>query len=287
MGLAASQGRYLCLTARMSDLVFEGQQISQQRLALATANQEASEKYNEAMNNTIMQVVTAQNGTQRLTYDVLTNQDPFSGLCMRVVDLNGNVVVPSDNYGISLNAKSVNEKGDEEVINITDSETFIKKFLPNLSGDEQNKLKDKSLLDLKDKYLSENPDSKITFEVHNLKKDGEGLLFDDNCLDPEYLQRMLTSGEWLIQQAAMSEDSEWEDVLISGSSIFSEVYDTSDDAAAEAEYEASIQEIQKKDKILELRLEQVQTEEKAVETEIDSIKDVIKNNIDNSFKTFA
>ena len=35
MGLAASQGRYLSLTARMSDLVYEGQQISQQRMALA------------------------------------------------------------------------------------------------------------------------------------------------------------------------------------------------------------------------------------------------------------
>ena len=45
--------------------------------------------------------------------------------------------------------------------------------------------------------------------------------------------------------------------------------------------------IEKRDKILELRLEQVQTEENAVETEIESIKGVIDKNIENSFKTFA
>ena len=54
MGLAASQGRYLCLTARMSDLVFEGQQISQQRMKLAEETQAIADAYNDAMNNTIM-----------------------------------------------------------------------------------------------------------------------------------------------------------------------------------------------------------------------------------------
>ena len=44
MGLAASQGRYLCLTARMSDLVYEGQQISQQRMALAKESSAVAEE---------------------------------------------------------------------------------------------------------------------------------------------------------------------------------------------------------------------------------------------------
>lgn len=35
MGLAASQGRFLALTARKSDLEFNGQGINQQRMALA------------------------------------------------------------------------------------------------------------------------------------------------------------------------------------------------------------------------------------------------------------
>ena len=79
MGLAASQGRYLCLTARNSDLVYEGQQISQQRLALTNETQEVADKYNEAMNNKIMQANTADGVTQQLTYDILTSQNPYSG----------------------------------------------------------------------------------------------------------------------------------------------------------------------------------------------------------------
>ena len=48
-----------------------------------------------------------------------------------------------------------------------------------------------------------------------------------------------------------------------------------------------MKDIQRKDKILELRLENVQTEQSAVETEIDSIKDIIGKNIEDSFGTFA
>ena len=44
---------------------------------------------------------------------------------------------------------------------------------------------------------------------------------------------------------------------------------------------------QKQDKLLEMRLKEIETEHKALETELDSISQVIKDNIDKSFKTFA
>ena len=63
MGLAASQGRYLCLTARMSDLVYEGQQISQQRMALAKETSAIAQEYNDALSNTVMQAaIIGQDG---------------------------------------------------------------------------------------------------------------------------------------------------------------------------------------------------------------------------------
>ena len=45
--------------------------------------------------------------------------------------------------------------------------------------------------------------------------------------------------------------------------------------------------LNKKDKMLELRLEDIQTQEQSVEKQIDSIKEVIKNNIEDTYKTFA
>ena len=91
MGLAASQGRYLCLTARMNDLVYEGQQISQQRLQLAKETQAVAEAYNKAISNTLLQAtIRNDNGEiiqQQLTYDILTSQDPISGLCMMKMEI--------------------------------------------------------------------------------------------------------------------------------------------------------------------------------------------------------
>ena len=98
---------------------------------------------------------------------------------------------------------------------------------------------------------------------------------------------MLTSGEWILQQVSTEEESGWENIVWQGSSAISETYDTTDDAAAQAEYESEITEIQKRDKLLELRLEQVQTQQEAVQTEMESIKQVIDKNIEDSFTTFA
>ena len=290
MGLAASQGRYLCLTARMSDLVYEGQQISQQRLALASETQEIAEKYNEAMNNTVLQATTAEGGTQQLTYDVITSQDPFSGLCMRIVDLNGNVVVPSKSY--SLNVTSKDEEGNDITESITSASDFIKKYMSDLDGDELNSVSGYNLSDLKNYYETHYGTDTINIELVNninsaLKNENEHYLYDENCKDPEYLQQMLTSGEWLLQQVSTSEEDGWEDIVWQGSSAISEVYYTADDAAAEAEYEAAMKEIQKRDQLLELRLEQVETQEQSVETEIESVKTIIDKNIEDSFKTFA
>ena len=45
--------------------------------------------------------------------------------------------------------------------------------------------------------------------------------------------------------------------------------------------------IQKEDQQLELRLQQLDTEQKAISTEIDSVTKVIEDNVDKTFKVFA
>ncbi len=290
MGLAASQGRYLCLTARNSDLIYEGQQISQQRLALTQETQAVAEKYNEAMNNTILQSTTPDGGTQQLTYDIITSQDPFSGLCMRVVDLNGNVVVPGKTEALSVTSK--NEEGEDETSSITSPYEFVTKYMTGLDSETISDLSNKSLSYLADYYNQNYKDTGVNVQYTQtsyaaLKNENERFCYDENCTDPEYLQQMLTSGEWLLQQVSTSDESGWEEIVWQGSSAVSEIYDTSDDSAAEAEYEAAMTQIQKQDKLLELRLEQVQTQQESVQTELESIKQVIDKNIEDSFKTFA
>lgn len=299
MGLAASQGRYLCLTARNSDLVYEGQQISQQRLALTNETQEVADKYNEAMNNTVMQVNTADGATQQLTYDVLTSQNPYSGLGMRLVDVNGNVVIPGEYIEVSSKKQQEATDGEESLSNRYNSSKkyisksdFIAKYFPDVTGDELTSLNTRSLSDLCNYYNEQNPDSELNIvykDKSNSELVGENdhVLKDVNCLDAEYLQNMLSTGQWLLQQADPNEESGWNDITWQGSSLISEVYYTADDAAAEAEYESAMTKIQKQDKLLELRLEQVETQQSSVEKEMESVKQIIDKNVEDSFKTFA
>ena len=291
MGLAASQGRYLCLTARMSDLVYEGQQISQQRMALAKETSAIAQEYNDALSNTVMQAaIVGKDGqvqNQQLTYNVITSKDPFVGLGMRIVDANGYVVVPDK--VASLNVSYTNEEGKEVNESYKTAAAFMKAHMPELNEDEFNEMSSLSLEEIALKFQERNPDStkKLSTSRNELAGEGEHYLYDENCLDPEYLHRMISSGEWMIQQENPQTENGWSDFDWQASSRVTEVLDTTDDAAAEAKYEAAMQEIQKKDKILELRLEQVQTEESAIETEIESIKQVISKNIEDSFGTFA
>ena len=53
------------------------------------------------------------------------------------------------------------------------------------------------------------------------------------------------------------------------------------------EINAKIEIIQAQDKNLELRLQQLDTEQNAIQTEMDSVEKVIEKNVEGSFKTFG
>lgn len=299
MGLAASQGRLLSLTARNQDLIYEGQQISQQRLFLAEATREVAEKYTNAMNNKVMQA-NINGESQQLTYDALTSQDPFTGLCMRLVDKNGNVVIPGETIEVQETTvdETTNLNYKKTLNRFTNTSDFINTQMSDLSDSKKAELSSYSLADIysyyNNSYTNKTEDENITV-VHRTKstsdivKGNESVLYDSNVYDSAYLQQMLLTGEFKIQQAHPGTNGEvvFEDFVWQGSTAITEVYDTTDDAAAEAEYEAATLELQKQDKILELRLDQIETQQKAVSTEIDSVKSIIKENVEDSFKTFA
>lgn len=71
------------------------------------------------------------------------------------------------------------------------------------------------------------------------------------------------------------------------SGVFKDTYNTTDDAAVAAKYEADSADVQGQDKRLEMELKNLDTEHKAIETEIDAVKKVIEKNVQGSFKTFG
>ncbi len=96
------------------------------------------------------------------------------------------------------------------------------------------------------------------------------------------LQNLIKRGDLIICSATTGEE-----IGTTGSSVFYDTYYTEDDDAATAEYESKMAEIQTKEKKLQIDLNQIENQQKACDTEIDSVKKVIEKNIERTFKTFA
>ncbi len=78
MGLSASQGRLLLLTARQNDLEYQAQQISQQRLALSAKLDDISQEYQTAISNRQMMIALKDADEKRVTLN-LTYANLVSG----------------------------------------------------------------------------------------------------------------------------------------------------------------------------------------------------------------
>ena len=76
MGLSASQGKLLFMTARISNNEFQQQSIAFAKERLADRSQQANDRYLDALNSTMFQVISGYNGTvatyENLTYNQLT-----------------------------------------------------------------------------------------------------------------------------------------------------------------------------------------------------------------------
>lgn len=82
-------------------------------------------------------------------------------------------------------------------------------------------------------------------------------------------------------------DAKGEEVDLNSNNGFVTTYYTDDDRAAEAEYNTKTAAIQVKEKRLQNDLNQVQTQQKACDTEIDSVKKIMDKNIERTFKVFS
>ena len=114
----------------------------------------------------------------------------------------------------------------------------------------------------------------------------------DNLDDVDNFQSAIENGIYFFAKRELNTETNmyefktesWDSI---GGGAIGEVYDTTDDAQAEAEFKATSDKIQNIDKKLELQLNQLETERSAIQTEIDSISKVIDDNVESSFKTFS
>lgn len=104
--------------------------------------------------------------------------------------------------------------------------------------------------------------------------------------DPNTFEEYLRSGELLLETFSKSE-GKFVSTSLSEDTCIQEVEDDTKIAIAEAQYEDDLAQIQRLDSRYDLQMKQLDTEHNTLQTEYESVKNVITKNVENSFKTFG
>ena len=258
MGLAASQARLLLLTARKSDLEYRAQQITNSEMILAMQTEQIAREYSIKISN---QALFYTNGLDAAQATKCLKGSSFEN----VEELIGTFILQEkDTYGNWHNWKP-SETTVEKIWSYNGEEIDDSKRA-TLSSEEQEKCEPVMVKDAKGNEVQK------TKTVHMVQAED---------FNPLQLLEGIKNGTLRILNAA------GEIIDLNGNNGFTQSYYTDDDRKAEAEYEQKTASIQVKEKRLQNDLNQVETQQKACDTEIDSVKKVMEKNIERTFKVFS
>jgi hypothetical protein len=292
MGMSASQCRLLSLTARLSDLEYQAQAVSNEKIRLSEQSTEANQKYENALDKEKLTVLS-QNSS---TYVDAT----AANLSTYASEANSKQKILENSSGQIMVSEDVTEAYEKSGGQGGSFETFL-----NLLGYTQDTSKTSSTAvsvttttngatstsSVKVKYDS----TAVTYytNIYNMMgNNGYGTISNSNLNDSEWLYDELSSGNlYVTEQTSTDSDddgtNDWEKISYStGDSALQTASDTSYIAKAEAEYNTETARIQTKDKRYDMTLKDIDTQHTAIQTEVDSVKKVIDKNIERSFKTF-
>lgn len=267
MGMSASQGRMLTLTARMSDLEFSAQSISNSKIRLASQSEEIAKDYADALDKKHLMYAKGYNAntgaTQyaEATIAMLINYNPESLEAQRILkDSNGNVIVPA------------------AVGNAYENSTTLASFLAAVPMKAEGR-NDAAEISYYTRLYNE------CEKTHTVGK------ADDSTVNSsDYLYNELQNGNLYLEKwnarggddgAGKFEGESW-----ATDPTLSEQTDNTDINKAQAKYDSAMAKINTQDKRFDLELKNIDTEHSAIQTEIDSVKKVIDKNIERSFKVF-
>lgn len=295
MGLSSSQGRLLMLTSRLSDIELQQMLISQRQNALAASGQKAAEEYNNALSNCkiMMKVPNSDESTgykkENLSYKNLTQ--------MGYLATNGSGAIYMQKVDAELDSATILESLNTQLANATTEEE--KAAIQAKIDDVNNKIKEAeangekytqkvTIWDIPtdangNKLLELNADNTkaiINGEEHDIL-DGTSYFQDGKILT-----NMIVNGMMFIHNTNNNVSGITMEMLESNTEMLYEI-DTTDDAAAQSKYEYELASIERKENQLEMEMAQLETQHEAILKELESVKNVISNNVERTFKLFS
>ena len=307
MGLAASQARFLNLTARKTNLEYEGQQINQQRTMLAN---ESANYYSQMLTltvpvppqessfSTVVYNFTLADGDARTINQVTGSDSSANIICTKTYIDNYNMAEIKDQNRAAIASsimgqekKLLSEYEDSANIlvgindklganyNASDIYCYVKGSGKNISYEYYLK----SAIDGTDPVVTGYKPSAVTkygqefYENVQITRDASNRIAAMTCIK---------EGKKLFENLAVTAATVKDEVAYN--EAFADYqYQTYLYQQQMDEINAQTSVIQAQDKKLELRLKQLDTEQNAVSTEMDNITNLIDKNIENTFKIFA
>jgi len=308
MGLAATQARYLGLTARKTNIEFEGQQVNQARTALAN---ESANLYNKLYKLTVptppnvtdyykIEYSYKAGGTKYTvnsytpnsdgTYKVNVSYSDYAEVGLKAFATSAIVQNADGTYTITVSGSSKSYILDPATAM---QDTVIDKACGKTGGyycnytDESNNTVyyfDKDWLaaqtypfnDTAQRYYKSSELINVT-EDHdkcNVSFDSQGLI--STIIDPTISDTQLQMTADAVQDT---------DAYTNAMNKYTKDKDNYEKQITEINKDT--EQIQSEDRSLELRLRQLDTEQQALQTELDSVKSVLDKNIEKVFKVFA
>ena len=314
MGLAASQARFLNLTARKTNIEYEGQQINQQRTTLA--NQSAS-YYNSMLTLSVptppstesykTTVYTCTYAGNTYTFNQVTGKDSNATISW---------TYSAEEYvAQKIGTTNLNKVGDDYTFNglkLVQGKTQVGNIANNIL-EEMKAATGNQALTAEDIYYTDKQNGSSHQYTYFLKSE-----VDEKGVDAPvdyYRQADKTtynSGVWT--EVSITRDANNRIAALSGGKQDGKALNfdsiaiktsqvTDNDAYNDAyneytyknylyqqqmeEINAQTSVIQAQDKKLELRLKQLDTEQNAISTEMESISSVIDKNVEKTFNTFG
>jgi hypothetical protein len=332
MGLAASQARFLGITARKSNIEYEGQQVNQQRTALA---EEVNALYSKLLalelpvapdttkfyesnysfevtnsaetqgdyliksyyqNDNGLYNITAERtykketakGTEYKNVAFSGTTDPATGVeskPWKKISLNGKeyeLQIVSDNTSM---ATLINEAYPEQQVqpNPDDGKYYfysyadeqgVRHFIDMNQADTYDKTQYPSGITISDYISAQGTSSEMkTFYDAQVTFDSNNRMSNISIPDVTTNAAVNTTRTY---------DTEGYDAALRDYTMSKDEYDK-----MVADLNAQTESLQQEDKVLELRLNQIDTEQNELQTELEAVKAVLDKNIENTFKTFA
>ena len=358
MGMAASQARFLGLTARKSNVEYQGQQINQQRTALSN---ESANLYNQMMDLTVP-TPPSTSDFYKTSYVLENSSSSYA----------------SEDYTISSMTKTYNRE-NEYIVTLSSKQEYMDSKNTSYSLGAVTKKTEETdegktyniytipLIDTGNKattsivydesstnaYTGENGSLSVNqYQIYKAEanknltgydkccteKDTQYYFFQDSqgknhfmteeqlldmvSNDPQigkynilypytYSKEVTTQVTATVEQSStgryssivIADDDSYPNDLKGMTFTLATVQEMDqnayDDAYNDYEYEKAIYEktisdinaqteiVQQQDQQLELRLQQLDTEQNAIKTEMESVEQVIKDNVEKTFKVFA